>query len=380
MKNALILTDRPVRNYGIDLLRIVSMIMIPVLHVLGRGGILSNSNALSVHNEVAYLFEIASYCAVNSYALISGYVGYEKKQKYSNILYLCFQVSFYIIVTTVVFCFFKPEVVNLKTAVLEALFPFAYNTYWYFSAYFCLFFFMPFLNMVLDKFDRKNIKRLLLLLFFVFSLLPTLFHTDFGCTESGYSFLWLGILYLAGAYIKKYNFSVLHTNRANLIGYFICVIVTWLSKVFIEVVTKILFGQPKGGTYLLEYTSPTIVLCSVFLLLFFANIKCGKRLTKVIKFFAPVSFGVYLFHEEPLIRDNFIINNFIGYLSLNPFIMVLAVLGTAIFIWLIGSLVDRIRLSIFNFLKVKELCSFLEQKISCLIYILKKKLSFLHNL
>ena len=354
--------------------------MIPVLHILGQGGILSNSNALSVHNEVAFLLEIASYCAVNSYAIISGYVGYEKKQKYSNILYLCFQVSFYIIVTTVVFYFFKPETVNLKTAVLEALFPFAYNTYWYFSAYFCLFFFMPFLNMVLDKFDRKNSKRLLLLLFFIFSLLPTIFHTDLGCTKSGYSFLWLGILYLAGAYIKKYNFSVLYTNRANLIGYFICVIVTWLSKAFIEVVTKILFGQPKGGNYLLAYTSPTMVLCSVFLLLFFANIKCGKKLTGFIKIFAPLSFGVYLFHEESLIRDNFINNAFIGYLSLNPFIMVLAVLGTAIFIWLIGSLVDKIRLSIFKLLRVKQFSVFIEQKITCMLYILKKKISLIHHL
>lgn len=30
------------RNYGIDLLRIFSMIMISVLHVLGHGGILDN--------------------------------------------------------------------------------------------------------------------------------------------------------------------------------------------------------------------------------------------------------------------------------------------------------------------------------------------------
>ena len=48
------LTDR--RNYGIDLLRIVSMLMIPILHILGHGGILNGSQVLSAHNETAWFF------------------------------------------------------------------------------------------------------------------------------------------------------------------------------------------------------------------------------------------------------------------------------------------------------------------------------------
>lgn len=370
------LTDK--RNYGIDLLRIVSMIMIPVLHTLGHGGILENSTKLSIHNEIAWLLEIASYCAVNCYALISGYVGYGKKQKYCNIIYLYFQVIFYTLLTTAVFIFYKPELVNLTT-IVKAVFPFAYNTYWYFAAYFCLFFFTPFLNLALDKFEKSMIQKLLLLLFVIFSVLPTLFHSDFGYTNSGYSFLWLAILYLIGAYIRKYGLSFSHSNITNLTGYFVCVILTWLSKICIELLTNKLFHKPIGEGYLISYTSPTIILCSLFLLLFFANIKCGKNLTKFIQFFSPLTFGVYLFHEEPLIRDTFINNFSVGYLSFNPIVMMLAVIVTALFIWFIGSLADKIRLTVFNLIKIKELSVFLEHKISDFVFFFKKKITALVN-
>ena len=41
------------RNFGIDLLRIVAMIMIVMLHVLGYGGILENANQFSNHYWIA---------------------------------------------------------------------------------------------------------------------------------------------------------------------------------------------------------------------------------------------------------------------------------------------------------------------------------------
>lgn len=192
------------RNYGIDLLRIVSMMMVVLLHVLGQGGILDGSDPLTVKSETAWLLEIGAYSAVNIYAMISGYVGYGRKYKYSGLVYLYFQVLFYTVPTTIIFYIYRPELVNLKGK-RELLFPFAYNTYWYFTAYFCLAFFIPFLNMMLERLDRAELKRLLFFLCLIFSILPTLFHEDFPRTSSGYSFLWLAVLYLVGGYIKKYN-------------------------------------------------------------------------------------------------------------------------------------------------------------------------------
>ena len=351
------------RNYGIDLLRILSMIMIVTYHILLHGGILSNSEPYSLHNSLAWLLEIAATCAVNMYALISGYVGYGRKHRTANIIYLYFQVIFYTVLTTGIFMILKPELVGAKM-IIQAVFPFAYDdVYWYFSSYFCLFFFMPALNLMLDKFEKGTMQKLVIGLFIIYSILPTLFHSDFGKTNKGYSSLWLAVLYLAGAYIKKYGVPFRYKKWKNLLGYAGCVVITWGVKIGIELAADKVLHTTKDGNLLGSYTSPTIVLCAVFLLLFFEKLECGKLLTKWIQFFAPLSFGVYLFHEEPLIRKTFMAGRFSGYLTLNPVVMIIAVIGTALGIWLFASMIDKVRLMLFELLKIKQLSRRIAEKI-----------------
>ncbi len=352
-------------NYGIGLFRIISMFMVLILHILGHGSIWDATDALTVNHETAWLLAVGAYCAVNSYALISGYVGYGKRHKYSKLLYLYLQVIFYTLITTAVFYVYRPELIGPQ-ALFHAAFPFAFNTYWYFTAYFCLFFFMPFYNLMLDTFDRAVMKKMLVTMFVVFSVLPVLFQSDFPFTGNGFSFLWLSVLYIAGAYMKKYAGALSYNNKKNLLGYFFCVILTWMSKIVIEFVNFKKTGTPGDGNYLISYVSPTIVSCSVFLLLFFSRLDCREGLKRLIRFFVPVSFGIYLFHEEPLIREAFIVGAFRHYIELNPFLMVLAVLITALVIGFAGALIDRVRLEIFNILKVKQHCGNIERYIESL--------------
>ena len=46
------------REYGVDLLRIVSMFMVVVLHMLGNGGILDTAEPLSVNYSVSCIISI----------------------------------------------------------------------------------------------------------------------------------------------------------------------------------------------------------------------------------------------------------------------------------------------------------------------------------
>lgn len=362
------------RNYGVDLLRIVSMIMIVILHVLSQGGILDATQPLSVQNGSMWFIEIATFCAVDCYALISGYVGYGKRTKYSNIINLCFQVMFYPIIITAIFYFFRPEHVSIKMFI-KYVFPFAFDTYWYFSAYFCLFFVMPFLNIAIEKLDKSTMQKLIISYFIVFSVLPTLLYDDFPTIGGGYTFLWIALLYILGAYLKKYGNPFKYKNYKNLCGYFIFVLATWLFKEVTELITSKVLGTPILGDYLVSFNSPTVLICAVFLFLFFSNISCGEGLKKFIGFFAPVTFGVYLFHQEPLIRDTFIKGAFDGYLSFNPFVTVLAVIGTALCIWLLGSFVDRIRLEIFKLLKIRQLSEWIEKTVRKVLLSIKRRIS-----
>lgn len=252
------------RNYGIDLLRIFSMIMISVLHVLGHGGILDNLTGFSLKSEVIWLLEISCYCAVNIYALISGYVGYGRKYKISNGLYLYLQVVFYLLISTFIFQVCNQQIISLKTMII-CFFPYAYNIYWYYTAYFCLLLTIPFWNKMIDQFSRWELEKFILILILISSILPTLFHRDFSCINSGYSFLWIAILYIIGGYIKKYNIMIF--SKKCFLGYSICVFITWLSRICIEVCTIKIYNESRYEDYLIAYTSPTIVLCALFIFL-----------------------------------------------------------------------------------------------------------------
>lgn len=92
-------------NYGIDILRIISIVGVIVLHVLGHGGILASVESPTSFS-MAMAFETLAFPAVNCFVLISGYVGYRDDKLYpklKNIINLFFVVVFYSVLITLLF-------------------------------------------------------------------------------------------------------------------------------------------------------------------------------------------------------------------------------------------------------------------------------------
>ena len=98
------------RNRGIDLLRMTAMWMVVILHILNKGGVLAAAAPLSAGQGTARLLETAAYCAVNCYGLISGYVGVQRRFRYSGALALWLRVAFYTLGITAVFACLMPGV------------------------------------------------------------------------------------------------------------------------------------------------------------------------------------------------------------------------------------------------------------------------------
>ena len=82
-------------NYGIDLLKIISMMFIICVHVMGHGGVLT-SNISNLQYMVCWIIDILVYCGVNCFAMISGFVGYKEDAvpKYSRYIELWIEVFF----------------------------------------------------------------------------------------------------------------------------------------------------------------------------------------------------------------------------------------------------------------------------------------------
>lgn len=360
-------TEQPSkRNDGIDLLRIVSMLMIVLLHTLGQSmeeqGLLMAARGMSPRYEVLWFLEIAAYGAADIYGLISGYVGYGRKPQLRKLLYLYLQVVFYTLGTTLVFAAVRGDAIGVRT-LLAALFPFAYKTYWYFSAYFCLFFFLPFLNLLVERLERGAAVRLLMTVVLVLSVLPTVFRMDYAALSGGYSFVWLAVLYVVGACVKKFRFLSALSRRACLLLYGGCVLVGFFYKIGAEMLKTWLSGTPQYCDHLMNYFLPSVFLGALFLLRLFSDLKLCRFVTGLVHFFAPAAFGVYLFHTAPLILDTFFTGRFLSYLSLPTALLPLAVLTTACGIFLVSALVDRVRLLLFELLRVRQLCAFLEEKL-----------------
>lgn len=160
------------RNYGIDLLRIVAMYMIVLNHCLLLGGVITKATQIgigSINYDISWLLDTLCYCAVNCYALISGYVGVKSKFKLQNIIKLWFQVVFYSVVLNIIIWVTIPNVPINKGLLIQMLMPISFERYWYFSAYFILFAFMPFLNLLLNNLDKSMATKLLITLILVCS-------------------------------------------------------------------------------------------------------------------------------------------------------------------------------------------------------------------
>ena len=176
------------------------------------------------------LMQISVYCAVNCYALISGYVGINAQHKISNIIKLWFEVVFYTVGLTVLMKVIYPAEVGLKE-IVYSFFPVSTEQYWYFTAYVGVFLFMPFINMNIKRMVGKELINLGLRLFFVFSMWQTLVDKQIFHTEEGYSFLWLIILYILGAAIKKIELGARVKAKWLVLIWCGCILGTYLRVV-----------------------------------------------------------------------------------------------------------------------------------------------------
>lgn len=344
------------RNYGIDLLRIVSMIMVVILHVIMAGCFLDTLPNSSFKYGLVWFLEIASGCAVNCYALISGYTGHGRKHKSSGIISLWFQVAFYTIGISVLFKLISPETVSTSRLV-SSFFPVSFDTYWYFTSYFALFFFIPFLNHLIDTLSKRSAATLILTCVLLFSIFSPLAKGDIFLLKTGYSFLWLAVLYLTGAFVKKYQFGFNLKKRIWLIIYFICVIITLLVKLLVPILSKRIGFLASFENMLIDYISPTMLLCAVSLLIFFANLNLRNTFCKLIAFFSTCTFAVYIIHINPTVWVEVMRNRFVAYADFNIVLLALAIIGTAIAIWLVCSLVDKVRQLLFKLIRIDVLAA-----------------------
>lgn len=267
------------RNIGADVLRLLSMLMVCMLHVNAR---------LSIMDEFPnYLYETVCIQAVNLFAMLTGYFYVEARWKVCRYVNLWFQVAFYAVGLTLLGCTLKhfglfaeyqPEIWNILLPV-----PFA-SGYWYFTSYTAVFLLIPFLNRLIKGLKRGELRALLLIVVPVFSLM-TYFNGSSCVYQNGYNVAWLSALYVMGAYMRLYP---LKWGRAATCLVLMC---------SLAIQTILYITRTPHAMSVLGYVVPLVVLSSVcmFHLCVGMSIKSHK-MVRVVTYLAPLAFGVYLVH------------------------------------------------------------------------------------
>lgn len=326
------------------------MFLVVNLHVLGQGGVMVRVVGNEIPYYVSWFLETCAYCAVDCYGLISGYVGVDHKARPARFIELWLQVFFYSAGITLIFWMVKPYFLD-SSSLWKAVFPVSWKTYWYFSSYAGVFFLMPYLNRLMDSLNTKEVRRLAVTLFLVFSVataLPKVNGSDFLNLGGGYSFVWLMVLYLLGACIRRGNFAR-WKKRYYLLSYFALSAFSWAFKILVENYTRNIYGEARYGRLFTGYAAPTMVLCAVCLLLIFEDIEIKNTMCrKMIRLAAPLAFSVYLIHTHPLVFNYLMKNAFSFCRSLPVVCIIPSVMGCAALIYVVCSVIDLGRKKLFD--------------------------------
>ena len=355
--------SRSSRNYGIDLLRTASMFMVLILHILSPGGILGQLKPMSGSFIAAWTLECLSYCAVNCYAMISGYVGTGSTYRYSQLATLWLQVVLYVLLGNLALALLEPGSVGLKT-ILKSFFPILQNHYWYFTAYALMFLFVPLLNRIVASLDRKQAAVLCGTIFVVFSILPTYRRVDdVFHLGAGYSILWLSLLYVIGGCVKKHRFLHHIPDGLLALGILLCIAVMMASKLFITSTSLSVIRDNISSDILISYPAPTVVTMALLLL-----VLCGKHphlpgwAEKALSVLAPASFSVYNIHAHPSLCPRFFKGAFKSYAFFPTVGLITAVFLTAIAVFGVCILIDTLRQRLFKALAIRRRLQTLEEK------------------
>ena len=340
------------RNYGIDLLRLVAAFYVIVLHTMNQGGIYKATADFSYSNFFARLLMIFSFCAVNIFGIISGYVGYReplKKTSYEGYLPLWLTVVFYGLVFAAAYLILSPGVVT-KQDLINVFLPVTAGLYWYFSAFTLVFFCAPFLNKILYYSSEKELKWLFLLICGPIATLEFIqnpFEMNFG-----YSSHWLVLLYIIGGIMKKTGIGSKISVPAAIGG------ILLLNLSFFFLGLKWPEVQLGGLTINMKFNSgyitPFYLGTAILHVLLFSKVRFPGWINKLIAFAAPAAFSVYITNTNRLFWKHFMDNRFVSWAASSPVGLVGKTVLFSLGFVVAVVFVDFLRQQLFRLLGVKN--------------------------
>ena len=279
------------RDSGFELLRIVSIFMVIFSHFFVHSGF-PYTETVSLKNILIGSFAIGE-IGVTCFILISGYFLSSMNFSLNKLLRFSFQLWFYG-VSILVFAWIFNTSDMIDKYFLGSIIPF-YSLNWFAKAYLLLYLLFPLINYILKSISKRKFECYLIIFGFIWTVIPVI-----DLYEHGNVRITVIYIYTIGAYIRMYGISIFKSIYSKImIGIFsyIAVIASVAIMIALNKQYTFISGHENG---FLALNSFFVIIIGLSIFLVFEELRFQYN-TK-INLLAKTVFGVYLIHDNPLIK------------------------------------------------------------------------------
>lgn len=290
------------RMANLELLRCVAMMMVVVLHYLGKGKLLTDLTEESLRGAQLAAWLLESFCivAVNVYMFLSGYFLSRSAFRLSRLIQLWLQIWVYSVAFGLAGAL---SGVMAETEfdihyILTLLFPVSMEHYWFMTAYVFLYLLLPLAGIAAEKLTKRQLQVTVALLLSAFCILKSILPVRLETDKQGYDCIWYLCVFLAAAYVRRFGLPVLKRGRSCLLLYVGCCTGIFAGTMALRQVYLHTGSLVRIIKLFLEYNHILPFLAAVGLFGVFSRIQIGGRAAGLINRTASCTLGVYLLHEN----------------------------------------------------------------------------------
>lgn len=285
---------RKERLSNIELLRIIAVIGVIILHYNGEFAF-SAAGRTGINWWILCSLESVFICAVDVFILISGYFLCRTEKRN---LWKAIELVVQVILFSTACYLLNAALFDGEFCLRGLVFAIVPDNY-FVILYITLYLISPYINIVFDRLTQAQMRKMVLILFLIFSVYPTcvdIFQcvthrawnalstvTSYG-SFSGYTIVNFSLMYVLGAYLRRGS-CTLHQWKTSklLLLWAVCVLglIVWDNSIF--------------SACARSYCNPLVIISAVCVFLLFSRIRigCGRLVNSA----AQGAFSVFLLHS-----------------------------------------------------------------------------------
>ena len=331
------------KSSNIEILRVVAMLMIVIHHYCVHGVFNfwhTNSDLLSYLNSVVVgIFSMGGKLGVDIFVLITGYFMITSNFKLTKALKIYFTMLTYSLLFLGIAYIYGEH--RVPSGILNSsLFPFGGNAYWFITTYLMLYIFTPFLNRFILTSKKSMLNSLMIIITCVWVLIPTFTPANYGLS----SLTWFIYLYFIGASIRLKTYAGLFSNKKFFKKMAIISFVVMVCYAFIRST-----GHEVNLWRVIKIAQMhSLFVVSIAIWMFNSFKDLAIPYNKFYNYIAASMFGVYLIHDNNIVRPFIWQHIFHPANVMNEPYMIFYLLGAAVAVFIFAIVIDKLVMFVFN--------------------------------